>query len=69
MSDDTDPAYERLVVEHRELCEKMEKLDAFLKKGKPSFVSQHQWNLMGHQLTAMEEYAEILSERITYWGE
>lgn len=58
---------QRVVDEFTELCDKLDKLIAFLVKGKPTFIDDVQWKLLQEQHTAMEQYMEILNTRITYF--
>lgn len=55
---------ERVELELQDLDAKIQKLDAFLVKGKPSNISQEAWDLLQQQLDVMRTYAMILQERI-----
>ena len=59
------PHEQRVVDEKNELKDKVLKLDDFLLKGKPSFIDEHNWNLLESQLDVMTTYLDILEERIS----
>ena len=59
------PHEQRVVDEKNELKDKVLKLDDFLMKGKPSFIDEHNWNLLEIQLDVMSKYLDILEERIS----
>lgn len=56
--------YNRLIKEAEELKEKTIKLNDFMKKGRPAFISSHDWGLMIDQQLCMQKYLIILDERI-----
>lgn len=53
-----------LAAERAPVAERVEKLVAFMRKGKPDNISEPMWMLMASQLDAMNDYAETLAERI-----
>ena len=53
-----------LAAERAPIAERVEKLVAFMRKGKPDIISEPMWMLMASQLDAMNDYAELLAERI-----
>ena len=59
------PHEQRVVDEKIELKDKVLKLEDFLLKGKPSFIDEHNWNLLERQLKVMVTYLDILEERIS----
>ena len=55
---------DRLVIEIRDLREKLGKLVEFKEKEKPDFVCHNSWDLMGEQIKVMKHYIEILEVRL-----
>ncbi len=55
---------DRIVLEQEELKEKLDKLSAFLEKGKPDNLNVHDWKLLRFQQKAMDEYYRILLARL-----
>ena len=55
---------DRLVVEQSELKEKLDKLSAFISKGKPDSLNVHDWKLLRFQQKTMDEYYRILLARL-----
>lgn len=55
---------DRLKIEHKELDEKMQKLEAFSKSEKWKELSRHQTDLLTIQHRVMGVYANILLDRI-----
>ena len=63
----TDEAYKRMLEEQKELKERIEKLDLFVKKARRSEVENitlDEIHLLEEQLAPMREYYAILSIRI-----
>lgn len=56
---------DRVRLEHRELSEKLDKLETFIDKGKPSFLDDQQWGLLLEQHKHMDAYNDVLMKRIT----
>lgn len=56
---------QRVIVEKKELDEKLTKLNEFLAKDKPSFITDYSWQLLSRQQVAMTAYSDVLDERIT----
>lgn len=54
----------RLILEHTELNEKIEKLDTFTKSDKFTLIDNVQMTLLNIQLCAMQTYSQCLVERI-----
>ena len=59
-----DTPKQRLQLEQRELFDNLTKLEEFLDKGKPEFISEDHWDLLQAQFTAMDAYNDILAKRI-----
>lgn len=55
---------DRVVLEQSELKEKLDKLSAFISKGKPESINVHNWKLLRFQQKAMDEYYRILLARL-----
>lgn len=55
---------DRVHIELANLDEKRSKLEEMIQKGKPSFMSNEQFNLLKEQYDAMTTYALILAKRI-----
>lgn len=55
---------DRVVLETNELKEKLDKLSAFISKGKPESISGTDWQLLCLQQTAMNQYYRILLARL-----
>lgn len=55
---------ERLIIESKELEEKFEKLDSFLKTSKFQALDSQNRTLLRNQRLHMESYLNILKERI-----
>jgi hypothetical protein len=55
---------DRVHLEQCELNEKLDTLKNFLDKGQPNFIDDNQWYLLGIQAKAMQQYLNILNERI-----
>lgn len=55
---------DRIVLEQEELKEKLDKLSAFLEKGKPDNLNVHDWKLLRFQQKTMDEYYRILLARL-----
>lgn len=55
---------DRVRMELANLDGKRSKLDEMIRKGKPSFMSNEQFNLLKEQYDAMADYALILAKRI-----
>lgn len=55
---------DRVRIELANLGDKRSKLDEMIRKGKPSFMSDEQFNLLKEQYDAMAAYALILAKRI-----
>lgn len=55
---------DRIVLEQSELKEKLDKLSAFISKGKPESISGIDWQLLHLQETAMDQYYRILLARL-----
>jgi len=55
---------QRVVDEQKELEVKFKALGDFLKKDKPDFINQQNWDLLARQYDAMWIYNDILKERI-----
>lgn len=62
-------AYERLIIEKRELDERIVKLNAFLSDGENAekIAGYPQVNLMCEQRDVMLRYSGVLNERILRW--
>lgn len=55
---------DRLIIEIRDLREKLGKLVAFKEKERPDFICCNAWNLMSEQIKVMQHYIEILEVRL-----
>lgn len=55
---------DRVIGEREEVMERLEKLTAFLAKGRPSFISKDEWDSLFDQRIAMTEYHDILTYRM-----
>lgn len=55
---------ERVFVERKDLSEKLDKLKEFLSKDQPKFIDDNHWYLLGMQEKTMQQYLNILDERI-----
>ena len=58
------PYQERVILEQKELSERIVKLEQFLSNGDHSDVDIDQKAVLAKQLIAMKEYNRILNERI-----
>jgi hypothetical protein len=58
---------ERVIVERKELEDKISKLSEFLASDKITTIPQVQFQLLKVQLKAMETYLECLIIRTRYW--
>ena len=58
------PHEQRVIEEKDQLKERLDKLLAFLQKGKPSFIDDKNWALLNEQYDAMNWYYTILGSRI-----
>ncbi len=58
------PHEQRVVEEKDQLKERLDKLLAFLQKGKPEFIDDKNWALLQEQYDAMNWYYTILISRI-----
>lgn len=68
MSKELAPHQQRVVEEARELDEKIDKLDAFLRTEKAAAIDGTEKTLLGSQLMAMKVYSNFLHARIRLWG-
>ena len=68
MSKQLQPHEQRVVDEFNELVERFDKLNAFLKKGQPSFIDDENWGLLNEQYDAMSWYRIVLTNRIKLFG-
>jgi hypothetical protein len=60
---------ERVVVEHQELTEKIERLEKFLESHVYAVrLGELEKTLLRNQLSHMRSYADILARRIALWG-
>ena len=59
---------ERVVLEKKELDEKIEKLDQFVMSDKYRGVSSLEKNMLGRQWNLMTLYSELLGKRIRNFG-
>ena len=64
----SNPFVERLIVEKRELDEKIEKLKAFIEGENFSGIDGIQQSLLKIQLPNMTAYSNCLGERLAYLG-
>lgn len=55
---------DRVLLERSELFDKLNKLQIFLSKGQPNFIDDNQWYLLDMQEKAMQQYLNLLNERI-----
>jgi len=55
---------DRVILEQRELYEKLDALESFLDKGQPDFISDEQWTLLQEQKKYMDLYNDVLTKRI-----
>jgi hypothetical protein len=55
---------ERIVIEKTELDDKLQKLGSFISSEKVAAVAESQKPLLTRQRAVMEEYSEILGERL-----
>lgn len=55
---------DRVVIEHRELSERMHKLNELLSKPRPALISEKHWGLLKQQYEAMSTYNVILGRRM-----
>lgn len=55
---------DRARVERQELFDKLSKLQDFLGKGQPDFIDDTQWYLLDMQEKTMQQYLNLLDERI-----
>lgn len=55
---------ERMLIEGMQLVQRLKDLKALLAKPQPSFISDKQWSLLQQQLQYMDNYFEVLNERI-----
>lgn len=55
---------ERLQIEFDETYERLNKLNDFLSKGKPEYLSDDDWSLLQLQQQPMTQYCFILSVRL-----
>ncbi len=54
----------RVVEEKEQLKDRLDKLIAFLQKGKPTFIDDKNWSLLEEQCDAMNWYYSTLLNRI-----
>jgi len=62
-------AKERVELEIKELCDRREKLCAFLYGWRSSQLNEAEKLLLTEQLTAMERYEAVLAARLSIWRE
>lgn len=62
------PHEQRVVEEQKELDIKFKALGNLLKKGKPDFIDDKNWDLLARQYDAMWIYNDILKERIALFS-
>lgn len=63
------PHQQRVVVEKRELDEKIARLTEFVTSSQIFHsLTGHEQDLLTLQLTTMEQYATILGRRLALWG-
>lgn len=55
---------DRMIVEHRELCDRISKLAQFIRSKKCDALNAENQNLLWAQLYAMKTYRAILTRRI-----
>lgn len=55
---------ERVIVERKDLSEKLDKLKEFLSKDQPKFIDDNHWYILGVQEKTMQQYLNLLDERI-----
>lgn len=56
---------DRVVIEHKELSDKFEKLSQLLSKDKPSFIDDDHWGLLKEQHNYMDAYKDVLERRLS----
>ena len=61
------PHQQRVVEEKNQLGERLQKLSDFLMKGKPDFIDDAEWQRLNDQHMHMNEYHEILIDRINHF--
>lgn len=61
---DSDSPKDRLIIEIRELREKLGKINEFKAQAKPDFVCWNAWHLLEPQAEAMQNYLSILEVRL-----
>lgn len=61
------PHQKRVVDEKEQLGERLGKLSDFLMKGKPDFIDDAEWQRLNDQHMHMNEYHEILIDRINHF--
>ena len=61
------PHQQRVVDEKEQLGERLSKLSAFLEKGQPDFIDDAEWQRLINQHMHMNEYHEILIDRINHF--
>lgn len=54
---------QRLQIEKDDLSDKLKKLEEWLSKDKPAFISDIEWSLQQAQLVVMKQYQSILHAR------
>jgi len=59
------PHEQRVIEEREQLQDKLNKLDAFLLKGKPLFIDDKNWELLMDQYFHMSNYNVVLTQRIS----
>lgn len=64
MNDSLAPHEQRVVEEYEQLKERLDKLGDFLKKGKPEFIDDANWDLLNEQFEPMDWYRTVLIRRI-----
>ena len=55
---------DRVFAERKDLSEKLDKLKEFLSKDQPKFIDDNHWYLLGMQEKTMQQYLNLLDERI-----
>lgn len=61
------PHQQRVIDEKSELADRLSKLTEFLSKGQPSFIDDAEWQRLTDQHMHMNEYHEILIDRINHF--
>ena len=61
------PHQQRVVDEQTELADRLAKLTDFLSKSQPSFIDDAEWQRLTNQHMHMNEYNEILIDRINHF--